>query len=603
MKASNRPVRSIPVLSALSLLSVALTGCIGTGSEEPVAPASLTEALRAPIPTEVVWDTANNFSRPLVPGPFDVLPVEVLDIPALDGITIASAVWRPAVPEGTKVPVILRISPYYFDFLDEVFEDSLEDQMFLQGLVPHGFAYARVAVRGTSSSEGCMEFFSRPEQDDMDEIVTFYGTQPWSNGNVGIWGVSYDGTTPWMAAMYGNPHLKTILPVSGLTSIYDHAYPNGTPVAYAPIFHALYWSYGFTNDPRGPDQRLANAACPEGYGGVFMNQYSVVTGDPEGIGPVADYWQVRDFRGRILENYRGSVFLIHGLQDWRVPPHMAFPFVNELAARGVETKILMGQWWHDVPDRANRGDHVRWDHNEVLLRWLTKELKEDATVDTGPAVDVEDNRGAWRTETAWPPADVSWQTLYIGAGTLSPEPAEAGEHPLENPGALSGLTGVRTPVSEHISVSARLPEGLRFAGSIRMPITLVPSSPEGARIYAELLDVGAYGARTPVAHAVMDLRYYEGTHERHRLTPGEPIQAMMEFFPADVSIPPDHRLELRIVNGVGYSGLRNRYANIDNFIEHPTPTPVILQWGDEKSLLRIPVILRDVGEGKYPGQP
>ena len=54
----------------------------------------------------------------------------------------------------------------------------------------------------------------------MNSVVstppTWLGTQPWSNGKVGMIGKSYDGSTPWQAATFGNPHLATIVPMSGL---------------------------------------------------------------------------------------------------------------------------------------------------------------------------------------------------------------------------------------------------------------------------------------------------------------------------------------------------------------------------------------------------
>ena len=45
------------------------------------------------------------------------------------------------------------------------------------------------------------------------------GSQDWSNGNVAMIEKSYDGSTPWQAAMFGNEHLKTIVPISGLIGV------------------------------------------------------------------------------------------------------------------------------------------------------------------------------------------------------------------------------------------------------------------------------------------------------------------------------------------------------------------------------------------------
>ena len=62
------------------------------------------------------------------------------------------------------------------------------------------------------------------------------------------------------------------------------------------------------------------------------------------------YWEERYFLDRVLNNYRGSVYLIQGMHDWNVDPHMAVPVINQLKDSGIEAKGLFGQWDHDYPD-------------------------------------------------------------------------------------------------------------------------------------------------------------------------------------------------------------------------------------------------------------
>ena len=81
-------------------------------------------------------------------------------------------------------------------------------KILIENMVPHGYAVAQVSVFGTGMSNHCMDFMGLSEQMGIDAAVTWLGTQEWSNGNVGIIGKSYDGTTPWQAAMFGNPHLE-----------------------------------------------------------------------------------------------------------------------------------------------------------------------------------------------------------------------------------------------------------------------------------------------------------------------------------------------------------------------------------------------------------
>ena len=55
-----------------------------------------------------------------------------------------------------------------------------------------------------------------------------------------------------------------------------------------------------------------------------------------------------------MENYGGSVYLIQGMHDWNVDPHMAIPTINKLYDNGIEAKGLFGQWDHDYPDRPTQ---------------------------------------------------------------------------------------------------------------------------------------------------------------------------------------------------------------------------------------------------------
>lgn len=602
--------RFLPVLTMTVLLASA---CIGTPQDSSAASPKSVRALgagQAPeawVPENVEWDASGNYARPLAEGVYKVLPSKIVEFPSFDGTRIQTAVWRPDVPEGMKVPVILDVGPYYGDAIENARRRTIVD-----GLVPHGFAYANVAIRGTSGSGGCMEFFGVNEQKDVDAAVTFYGEQPWGNGNVALIGISYDGTTAWIGAQYGNPHLKTIVPISGLTSIYDHGVRNGTAWGFEPEIHVYYWTFGFQTNRRTPEDKLENVACPEAVRGGATAQYTTVTGERDEPPAFDGYWEERDFKPEILANYNGSVFLVQGLRDWRVPSYLAFPFMQDMQAAGIETKMLLGQWWHNVPDNA--GEHTRWDYGEMLLRWFQKYLYGTEGVNTGPLVDVEDDQGAWRTESNWPPPDAAWATWYLGANTLRTGDGAAGEQLLFSPAsayqvvtdqAPQGRGSAPVPLVEYRATTGPLEADLRFAGLPRLHVTFLPSSPTGNRVQAQLLDRAPDGTERDVGHAVMDLRFHEGGYQSHVLTPGEPIRAKMEFLPLDARIPAGHELVLK-VTGAGYSGerlTRGGSGYLDQWIPGPAELPLRIAWGNDRSALMLPLIDRDVGDGKYPGEP
>ena len=194
------------------------------------------------------YDFSSNWSKVLETGPYRQLEtshpdnstrviVEV-DLPiteggaAIDpfnGPKMSMAYWRPDVPEGVKVPVIMEIGPYFAEVTEDVdIAGYWLGRMIVDELLPHGFAFAQASVFGTGSSNHCMGLMGNAEQLGIDAVVTWLGQQDWCNGNVGMIGKSYDGSTPWEAATFGNPALKTIVPISGLIGVKELMWRNGS---------------------------------------------------------------------------------------------------------------------------------------------------------------------------------------------------------------------------------------------------------------------------------------------------------------------------------------------------------------------------------------
>ena len=122
------------------------------------------------------------------------------------------------VSDACQVPVIAEVGPYYNDGdVDALTPADRLGRMLIENYVPHGYGVAQVSVFGTGESNHCMDLMGTDEQRGIDAAVTWLGSQGWSNGNVGLIGKSYDGSTPWQAATFGNPHLATRhVPISGL---------------------------------------------------------------------------------------------------------------------------------------------------------------------------------------------------------------------------------------------------------------------------------------------------------------------------------------------------------------------------------------------------
>jgi predicted acyl esterase len=81
--------------------------------------------------------------------------------------------------------------------------------------VPHGYVVIYIDARGYGGSDGDASILSKRDGEDFYDAVEWAGTQPWSNGNVGLNGVSYLAISQWVAASANPPHLKAIIPWEG----------------------------------------------------------------------------------------------------------------------------------------------------------------------------------------------------------------------------------------------------------------------------------------------------------------------------------------------------------------------------------------------------
>ncbi|MBJ35455.1 MAG: hypothetical protein CMB62_02420 [Euryarchaeota archaeon] len=457
---------------------------------------------------------------------------------------ISLAYWRPKVPNGVKVPVIAEFGPYFGETSASTPDVSQPGSWLgisvIQNLLPHGFAFAQVSVTGTGSSNHCMDLMGFAEQEGINAAVEWLGTQDWSNGNVGMIGKSYDGSTPWQAAMYGNEYLKTIVPISGLIGVRELMWKNGSSEARAPFMHnVVYGSYGYEADKE--EQNLQNA-CPDYALSSLYGAEAYTFGGSEFSG----YWEERYFLDRVLENYRGSVYIVQGFHDWNVDPHMAVPVINTLLDTGIEAKVLMGQWDHDYPDRPDyqkqrsdpgRGSEaypqmVRFDWMQDLLEWFTYYLQE-----TGPKpslyLEIQNNRGEWRVEERYPASDSITIEMTLGSADLV--------H------TSNGNTIAPFANNYVVFETPEFNQTFRFGGlpQLHLDVTLAGS---GGSVYALMEDCNADNECIHIGHATMDLRYHAGGTEYQVLSPGQTVNAKMEFFAMDVLIPEGHKIRLSLTD-------------------------------------------------------
>ena len=464
------------------------------------------------------------------------LPISEQDVgypgPALMHVSL----WMPDVPNGTKVPVIATVHPYY-DFGGEgvVGDDSNPNTIpdagvglwVLEEFVPHGYALAQISTFGTGKSTHCQDVKGLGEQIGIQEAVHWLGEQEWSNGNVGLMGKSYAGTTNWEAAQNPSEHLKTIVPISGSIGVQQMFYRNGSSEARAMLYDVLY--EGATTDATSDDMRF----CTDDAIGP-LSPFTTWLGAGLGGDEWNDYWDERYHLQDVIDNYNGSVYIVWGLQDWNVDPYHAFPTHQLLKDAGINVRTISGQWGHNYPDQPSVHEGLesgygaeafpsvtRMDWAVELFPWFEYYLK-DIGEEPESYVQVQRNDGNWHIEETWPAED----TVNIQYAIADWD---------------GGMSGTVNSQQSMTITSQPLSEDMHISGLPTLHIDARTNTCNGGQLFVTMFD-GTSGLR--LGHATMDVRYRDGGYDAKPTSPMTSYRMLMEFNPMDVIIPEGHTIQL-----------------------------------------------------------
>ena len=115
-----------------------------------------------------------------------------------DGVRLSYVSYRP--DDGRTYPVLINFSPY---------AESTTEAAGAQSYLDHGYIYVAVDIRGTGCSTGTLSLFDPLLADDGVQAVEFIGARPWSNGSVGMVGVSYRGHSQVFTASKHPKYLRS----------------------------------------------------------------------------------------------------------------------------------------------------------------------------------------------------------------------------------------------------------------------------------------------------------------------------------------------------------------------------------------------------------
>ena len=156
--------------------------------------------------------------RPASQPRYEVETIWDARIPARDGVELSANLWLPrsSADGSERFPAILEMIPYGKDNWRRN-ADVGRGHYF----AARGYALCRVDVRGTGSSGGiALDEYTEAETLDGFEAVEWLAGQPWCDGAVAMWGISYGGFTAIQVAKLRPPHLRAIVPVQATDDRY-----------------------------------------------------------------------------------------------------------------------------------------------------------------------------------------------------------------------------------------------------------------------------------------------------------------------------------------------------------------------------------------------
>lgn len=176
------------------------------------------------------------------PHPFVPAPIRAAEfsgwqrhagfVPMQDGTRLAMTWYLPVKGPGTtRFPVLLWYMPGHRESIDPV-TGTIRTGMDPQEIdfyTGHGYAVAVAEMRGSGASFGFRAIDRGPQIGrDGRDVVNWIARQPWSDGKVGMIGVSFQGFSQFATAAEQPPALKAIFPeIAGFDDYTSLYYPGG----------------------------------------------------------------------------------------------------------------------------------------------------------------------------------------------------------------------------------------------------------------------------------------------------------------------------------------------------------------------------------------
>ena len=511
------------------------------------------------------------------PGTHKVVLDRDVDITMRDGAKLKANVFRPDAPG--KYPVVMTFGPYGKDlhFSDhrleswetlvndypDIFEVSSGKHMVFETpdpevWVPHGYVTIRVDSRGACKSPGKLDVNSPQEFVDFYDAIEWAGVQPWSNGKIGLIGISYYACGQWMVASLRPPHLAAIQPWQGTSDFYRGRTRQGG--MFCNGFVHRWWS----------------GVIRKQYGNPKCDLKDMITGERLAGGPDLSDEQLKANRSEYIE-----AVLAHPFDDEHYKSRSGDVSKIDIPAlvvanwgglglhlRGTITGFMglsSKQKWLKVQSGSYFATFFKPDFVAIQRKFFDRFLK---GIDNGwekePLVEVHVRAPGDTVKRVvrgkeWPLETTKWTKLYLDAAKKSlewapPKDGSKASYPALSEGA--------------VFTSAPLDRDLEFGGPMKAKLFVECDKPDMDMFVAvqgfdpQGKEVTFFAADEPklpisqgwlrVTHRKLDAKRTTEwmpwhSHSEHQpLKPGEVYEIDVEIWPASVSLPKGSRLALRL---------------------------------------------------------
>lgn len=370
-----------------------------------------------------------------------------VSIPMRDGVKLFTAIYTPKITYKLKHPILMVRTPYSLAPYGGKFSPYLISHY--SKFVKQNYIIVMQDVRGCYMSEGTFVdvrpfIENKKMKNDIDEASDAYDAIDWllknvqgNNGNVGVAGISYPGFYTTMAALSEHPALKAVSPQAPVTEWFlgDDFHHNG---AFA-LMDAFSFYSGFGKPrPKPTTQNAAGYPIPEKDNYNFFLKQGAIKNFSKLMGDSIvfwndlinhpnydEFWKARDAR-RPIKNIKAAVLVVGGNFDAE-DCYGAYNLYKAIEKQSPSTtnKLAMGPWYHGGWHRSDGGSlgNVRFGSKTSVYYQDNLEFPffnyylsgEGDGKNISEATLFFTGENKWRSFEAWPPKNVEYKQIYLGA--------------------------------------------------------------------------------------------------------------------------------------------------------------------------------------------